>query len=98
MKPASVLNAAKLIKTGEVIELGHVLESTMPLVGTRRFELHTKRTGPPTGSNKRRSNEEIVITELGQVGTQFDMFSHQTIGSELYNCFDNDEIGRIIRV
>src|SRR5215211_6567526 len=25
MKPASVLNAAKLIKTGEVIELAHVL-------------------------------------------------------------------------
>jgi len=92
MSPANVLRASRLIKTGEVIELGRMLESTMPLVGTRRFELHTKRTGPPLGSNKRRSNEEIVITELAQVGTQFDMFSHQTIGNQLYNCFDNDEI------
>ena len=33
-----------------------------------------------------------VITELAQVGTQFDMFSHQAIGNQLYNCFDNDEI------
>ena len=92
MSPANVLRASRLIKTGEVVELGRVLESSMPLFGTRRFEIHTKRTGPVLGSNKRRSNEEIVITELGQVGTQFDMFSHQTIGNQFYNCFDNDEI------
>jgi hypothetical protein len=42
MKPASVLTAAKLIKTGEVIELGHVLGSTMPFFGTRRFDVHVK--------------------------------------------------------
>ena len=92
MNPANVLRASRLIKSGEVFELGRVLESNMPLFGTRRFEIHTKRTGPVLGSNKRRSNEEIVITEIGQVGTQFDMFSHQTIGNQFYNCFDNDEI------
>ncbi len=92
MKPQRVARAAQLIKTGEVIELGQVLEANMPLFGTRRFESYTKRTGPALGSNKRRSNEEIVFTELGQVGTQLDMFSHQTIGNQLYNCFDNDEI------
>src|SRR4029450_8749604 len=31
MKPQSVLNAIKLIKTGEVIELGHVLNAQMPM-------------------------------------------------------------------
>jgi kynurenine formamidase len=92
MRPATVMRAAQLIKTGQVIELGRTLESNMPLFGTRRFEIHTKRTGPVLGSNKRRSNEELVITEIGQVGTQFDMFSHQTIGNQFYNCFDNDEI------
>jgi kynurenine formamidase len=92
MSPANVLRASRLIKSGEVFELGRVLETSMPLFGTRRFEIHTKRTGPLLGSNKRRSNEEIVITEIGQVGTQFDMFSHQTIGNQFYNCFDNDEI------
>jgi kynurenine formamidase len=92
MKPATVMRAARLIKTGQVIELGRVLDTNMPLFGTRRFEIHTKRTGPVLGGNKRRSNEELVITEIGQVGTQFDMFSHQTIGNQFYNCFDNDEI------
>jgi kynurenine formamidase len=43
-------------------------------------------------SNRRGSNEEIVIAEIGQVGTQFDGFSHQTIGSSLYNCFKVDDI------
>lgn len=92
MRPTTVMRAAQLIRTGQVIELGRVLESNMPLFGTRRFEIHTKRTGPALGSNKRRSNEELVITEIGQVGTQFDMFPHQTIGNQFYNCVDNDEI------
>ncbi len=43
-------------------------------------------------SNRRGSNEEIVYTELGQVGTQFDGFTHQTIGDSVYNCQDLDAI------
>src|SRR5919197_1425114 len=35
MKPDTVLRAARLIRTGELIELGRVLNSTMPLFGTR---------------------------------------------------------------
>src|ERR671918_1348782 len=44
MKPAAVLAATKLIRTGEVIELGHLLNGQMPFSGVRRFDLHTKRT------------------------------------------------------
>ena len=44
MTPAVVLGAARLIRTGEVIELGRVLRAGMPLQATRRFDLHTKRT------------------------------------------------------
>ena len=87
MTPALALNAARLIRTGEVIELGRVLAMDMPLFGTRRFDIHTKRTGGPVGTNKRGSNEEVVTTELGQVGTQFDGFAHQSHGDSLYNCF-----------
>jgi kynurenine formamidase len=43
-------------------------------------------------SNQRGSNEEVVTTELGQVGTQFDGFAHQTHGDSLYNCFKLDDI------
>jgi kynurenine formamidase len=86
VKAASVLAAMQLVKTGQVIELGRVLESTMPLFGTRRFDLHTKRTGINPGRNRRGTNEEIVVSEIGQVGTQLDAFPHQMIGASFYNC------------
>ena len=76
MKPDSVLKAARLIKTGEVFELGHVLSESMPLPNGRRFEILTKRTRNDPGTNHRGSNEELVVSEIGQVGTQFDTFSH----------------------
>ena len=87
MTPALVLNAARLIRTGDVIELGRVLRAGMPIQATRRFDLHTKRTFMNPQSNQRGSNEEVVTTELGQVGTQFDGFAHQSHGDSLYNCF-----------
>src|SRR5262245_1403874 len=77
MKPQTVLNAVKLIKTGEVIEIGHVLSDKMPFFGTRRFDVHVKRTFMNEFANRRGSNEEIVISEIGQVGTQFDGFAHR---------------------
>lgn len=92
MSPQTVLRASKLIRSGEVFELGRVLSPAMPFFGTRRFELTTKRTVLNTGSNRRGSNEELIYAEMGQIGTQFDAFSHQTIGDSLYNCFKLDEI------
>ncbi len=91
VKPASVLKAAQMIKTGEVIELAHVLNDKMPFFGTRRFDVHVKRTFLNQPSNKRGSNEEIVISEIGQVGTQFDGFAHQSHEDSLYNCFKISE-------
>ncbi len=92
MKPASVLNATKMIRTGEVIEIGHVLRQGMPIQSTRGFHLHTKRTFMNPQSNNRGSNEEVVTTELGQVGTQFDGFTHKTHGDSLYNCYKSSEL------
>jgi kynurenine formamidase len=92
MKPDTVLRASRLIKTGEVFELGRVLEEGMPLAAGRRFEILTKRTRNDPGTNHRASNEELVVTEIGQVGTQFDTFSHQMIGTSMYNCFKLDDI------
>src|ERR1700720_3188128 len=91
MKPETVLRAARLIRTGEVFQLGFVLSSDMPLIGTRRFDLHMKRS-TTTKPDSRGENEEIVITELGQVGTQFDGFAHQIYGGEYYNCFTQDDL------
>jgi kynurenine formamidase len=92
MGPATVMNAIKLIRSGEIIELSHVLSPQMPFFGTRRFDVHTKRTFINPPSNRRGSNEEIVISEIGHVGTQFDAFNHQTHEDSLYNCFKVSDI------
>jgi len=92
MKPQSVLNAVKLIKTGEVIELGHVLSAQMPLSPGRIFNMQVKRTAAPLGTNQRTGNEEIITSEMGQVGTQFDGFAHQSHNNVHYNCFKTADI------
>ena len=91
MSPDTVLRATRLIRTGEVIELGQVLTETMPL-GDRHFDLHMKPTRMNPGANRRGSNEELIVSEMGQVGTQFDGFGHQTIGEGLYNCYGLREV------
>jgi kynurenine formamidase len=90
--PERVLRAAGLIRTGQVIELAHVLSEDIPMSPWRQFSVHTKRTSPEAATNRRGSNEELVISELGHVGTQFDGFTHQSIGDSLYNCFKVSEI------
>jgi kynurenine formamidase len=90
MKPASVLAAMQLVKSGQVFELGRTLDASMPFFGTRRFDLHTKRTFINPGRNRRGTNEELVVTELGHAGTQFDAFPHQMIGGSFYNCVPMD--------
>ena len=92
MKPETVMRAMRLVKTGEVIELGHVLNASMPIYGPRRFDLFTKRTSSNPGLNQRGGNEELIVSEITQVGTQLDGFTHQTIGDSLYNCFKMSEV------
>ncbi|HWM89163.1 MAG TPA: cyclase family protein [Thermoanaerobaculia bacterium] len=92
MKSESVMRATRLIKSGEIIELGHVLNASMPFFGTRRFDVHTKRTFMNQPSNRRGSNEEVLVSEIGQVGTQFDGFTHQTHEDKIYNCARVDDI------
>jgi kynurenine formamidase len=91
--PKNVLRAAQLIKTGEVIELSHVLGPSMPFFGPRILNLQPKRTFMNTGRNTRGSNEEMYTGEFGQIGTQFDGFAHQSHGDSHYNCFKTSEIG-----
>jgi kynurenine formamidase len=92
MTPANVLRAARAIMTGETFELSHVLGRDMPINPGRQYDLHTKRSTGPFGSNRRYSNEELVVSEIGQVGTQFDGFTHQAIDRLLYNCINMDEV------
>jgi kynurenine formamidase len=91
MKPEMALKAAKLIHKGEVFTLGFHLSAALPLIGSRRFDMHMKRS-TATDPGTRGENEEIVITELGQVGTQLDAFAHQIYGGEYYNCITDHEM------
>src|SRR6266853_2680708 len=94
MKPETVLRAAKLIRTGEVFELGAVLSPDPKeafINAGRVFNIYTK-PSPPI-PNARQVNEELVVTELGQIGTQFDAYAHQMWGDSFYNCFKLSEIG-----
>jgi kynurenine formamidase len=93
MKPETVLRAAKLIRTGEVFELGDALTpdpNETYINRGRVYNIYTKPAVPVP--NTRVAHEELVITELGQIGTQLDGFAHQMYGSSFYNCFQFSDI------
>ena len=94
MKPETVLRAARLIKTGEMFELAAVLSPDPKesfINAGRVFNIYTKPSLPIP--NTRQVNEDLVVTELGQIGTQFDAFAHQMWGDSFYNCFKLGDIG-----
>jgi kynurenine formamidase len=93
MKPETVMRAAKLIRTGEVFELGDVLSPDPKetfVNNNRTYNITTKYSVPKPDT--RTENEEIITTELGQIGTQVDAFSHQMYGDSFYNCFKLGDI------
>jgi kynurenine formamidase len=83
--PAKVLEAVKLVRQGKVLDFGRVYEKAMPLFGNRVFALYTPSAGGPFGDNKTTYNDEILTTQVGQVGTQFDGLAHVGIDGTFYN-------------
>jgi kynurenine formamidase len=82
---AKVLEARDLIKQGMVYQLGRVYETGMPMFGTRHYSLRIPQTFRIPGSNQATYHDELVSTEIGQVGTQFDGLGHVGIGDLFYN-------------
>ena len=97
--PQKILQAVRLIKEGKIYQLGRVYEQGMPLSGNRTFVLTIPGlpTSGPQGENDIVANSEMVATELGQVGTQFDGLGHIGVrvnGEDLfYNGFKLSEFG-----
>lgn len=97
--PAKVLEATRLIKTGRIYSLGLVLEHASPGFATRRLTLMVPGgpTGGPFGEAKLMYNDDIVVGEIGQLGTQFDGLGHIStiIDGEpvYYNGFKQSEVG-----
>jgi hypothetical protein len=76
--PDKVLKAVALVKSGRMVELGHVYERGMPLNGSRSYNIFIP-SFPTHGPILERGvvfNDEFVAAEIGQVGTQFDGPGH----------------------
>jgi kynurenine formamidase len=79
MNPAKVLEASRLIRSGEIISLGRPYEANMPLAPGRAFALRMPGgpTGGPIGERSRTVwNDEFISTEIGQIGTHMDALGH----------------------
>jgi hypothetical protein len=78
MGPKTTMDAVSQIKTGKVYSLGRVYEFGMPLFGQRAWVLRIpgNPTGGAYGKNQTIWHDEILTTEIGQVGTQFDGLGH----------------------
>lgn len=95
MKPEMVLRATKLIRTGQVFELAEILSPDPKesyLNAGRQYSIYTKPAMPE--KDARVENEELIVSELGQIGTQIDAFAHQMYGEQgsFYNCFKQKDI------
>jgi kynurenine formamidase len=100
LTPPKVLEAARLVKEGQVYHLGRVYEYGMPLFGKRHFSLTIpgSPTGGPDGTNRLVYHDEMFSGEIGQIGTQLDGLGH--IGVRMggddyfYNGFRRSEFGK----
>jgi kynurenine formamidase len=79
MNAAKVLEASRLIRTGEIVSLGRPYQARMPLAPGRAFALRMPGgpTGGPYGEKSRTIwNDEFISTEIGQIGTHMDALGH----------------------
>jgi len=92
--PAMVLKAVALVKQGKYVTLGKVYQSDAPFFGARGFKLTIPGlpTGGPFGDHKLVYNDEMVTTEIGQVGTQFDGPGHIGVITSKGNYFYNGRL------
>lgn len=76
--PEKILESVTLVKTGKVYELGQVYERGMPLYGDRTYSIFIpgSPTYSPDSRNQLIAHDELVVAEIGQVGTQFDGPGH----------------------
>ncbi|MGH6896120.1 MAG: cyclase family protein [Geminicoccaceae bacterium] len=89
--PEMVLEAVQLVKQGKTATLGKLYAHDIPFFGARGFRLNIPGTptGGPFGSNGLVFHDELVTTEIGQVGTQFDGPGHIGVRTSQGDLFYN---------
>ena len=89
--PEMVLKAVKLVKQGKVATLGKLYASDIPFFGPRMW--HMTIPGTPTGgvfgNNALVFHDELLTTQIGQVGTQFDGPGHIGVRTSKGDMFYN---------
>src|SRR5690606_29135182 len=71
--PQKILAALQIPRTGQVYELGHPYEASMPQYGERPYHLTAIARNTPEGV----THTEYFTGYVGQMGTQFDALGHQ---------------------
>lgn len=106
--PEYVMKVMKLVKTGKSTTLGKVYSRDIPGFGARAWQLSIPGTptGGPFGKNALIYHDDLVTTELGQIGTQFDgpghIGVHTSKGNMMYNgrmaeeCYEHGPGGRVL--
>ena len=76
--PSKIMSSLKVVKTGKTYRLSRPYTNDMPKFGSRTYALHIPGlpVGGPLGNNNVVWNDEFIVGELGQVGTQFDGPGH----------------------
>ncbi len=100
MTAQKVRQAAGLIKTGKVYQLGHVYEHGMPMPPGSKRHFSLTIPGSPTGVSPEGvlvHHDELFSGEIGQIGTQLDGLGHVGVrtedGDRFYNGFKREEFG-----
>ena len=88
MKPETVLRATKLIRTGEVFELGGLISSNPKESLADVYVVYPIHTNTPSHNSTR----ELMVAEMGNIGTEFDGLAHVRHGDSTYNCFKFGDI------
>jgi len=95
--PQSVLNAAKLIKTGKTYPLGIVIDANTPAFPPRSLSLQVVQPGQQQGRVAFPNaiyNDDLVQMWLG-IGPQIDGLGHLGSDGNFYNCNSAQEISEI---
>lgn len=76
--PSKIMSSLKIPKSGKVYRLGMPYTMDMPAFGKRTYAIHIPGlpAGGPLGENQVIWNDEFVVGEIGQIGTQFDSAFH----------------------
>ena len=92
--PALVLKAVGLVKQGKSATLGKLYASDIPAFGARSWKLSIPGTptGGPFGTNAMVYHDELVTSEVGQFGTQFDGPGHIGVRTSKGDFFYNGRL------